>query len=89
MDCRLCFGERRRLGRVRGGEGEDLEGLDAGDWDDMVVSALSLLSVARGRSGGGVDRDEVGDGARGEERSLYSGGCGSSSSDANATREQD
>ena len=56
------------------GEGEELEGLDARDRNDVVVAGFGLLWVG-GRVGSCVDGDEVCDGAGCKESPLYGGDC--------------
>lgn len=66
------------------GEGEELEGLDAGDGDDAVVAWLLRCggwvgSGGAGAGAAGVERDDVEDGAGGEEGALVGlgmRGCG-------------
>lgn len=92
VDRGVGVGERSR--GIRGGrcimrrEGNELEVLDAGDGDDMVVAwrrkRRSAWRDRGGWQGGGVDRNEVRDGADGEKGSFESHGRGSSSNDADA-----
>lgn len=56
-DGRESIGEGWRFGGVRG-EGEDLEGLDAGDGDDFIVSGYAGCCAGGGRS---VNGEDIGD----------------------------
>lgn len=64
------IGKGGPVGRVGHSEGEELEGLDAGYGDDVIVACLGF-----GVCGGRVDGNEVRDGTGCEERafSSYSG----------------
>lgn len=80
-------GEIRRRGGGGGGGGEELEGVDFGDGEDVVVAWLGGGGGRRGGCGWwgtGVDGDEVGDGAGGEEGSFEGvvGGEGGGYADA-------
>lgn len=66
----------RILGIIRRGrrQGENLEVLDSGHGDDVVVACLGLFGVGGIEVWFGVDGDEIGNRTGCEERSLEAGG---------------
>lgn len=81
-------GERGSVGGGEGrGEGEELEGLDARDRDDVIVGWFGLLRFF-GVNGGSVDGDEVCDRTGCEQRSFHGSSCRLRRGDAHSMRRE-
>lgn len=66
-----------------------MEGLDSGNWNDMVIAALGLLRISGCRRGGCVNCDKVRNRARSEKCALKGRGVWCGGRDANTTTAQD